>query len=672
MAVKKNSVNLTGKPGDYTYGILNSIERPIIGKAVPSHGSDPWSMLSVVASEFYKVDALKNTGPYRGIVLRVESGPEKKAKTAEQGGALFDDPDDATHYIYNNETVGGDPPELVRIKVRVPELHAHIKAPENWGDVDGDHQLVIDLHPTYVAQTDLVPQPAIGDIVWVDYTNKNDFTDPIYIRPVTEKQHFIELIEGIVSKYAFLNCNKTTAAINMPGIKISDTVPSVNYAANQNYPKGTRTVPPGEITEILEAGESEGIQAPESEISPILAKIAKDAGIVIKAWVGRAAGNGYRNVIVMMPKTTNLDNPFELIYHFHGHASWFSGGTPKHILENMKTLSEQKRNFVLVYPQMPWGGNQKSPNSFLYSSKVNGINDREPGVFLGPPAGTSKGGSFQALNDQVLTVIKEVLKGASQSDESTMQIGFLTVTCHSRGGIALAMIAATGGFMEVKPDKITLGDADYGYGGPPGEYRRTEKTHFNTFTNKDRNRYYNSEFPQELLDPDTQPYGELTPSIRPTDVVWEYYVKGAKKLVEYNLLVISPERRGDSHTESLATFPRAAAQELISRRIGKAVPSSNQKRFVEEYEDGTTASINYVPLNKSHSKIGSEDTIIYAGSREDLPVDNDSGKEINPEDEIPIGGGVGVGYGDGGDEGFLDGENASFEEAPPPEDETEG
>ena len=621
MPNKKTPINPLGKPGDYTYGILNSIDKPAVGRSIDGYGSDIWSMIAQVTGDAFKTDSLANSGPYRGVVLRIESSPED-ITSAE----VFNDPDDATHYIYSNSETGGEPPKLVRIKVRVPELHSHLRAPSAWGDTEGDHHLAIDMHPTYVAQTDAVPEPAVGDVVWVDYTNKNDFTDPIYLQPVTAKQHLIQLVAQVSGKNAFGNCTGTTGGTGYAGI--SDRVPAVNYSANQNYPKGTRKLSEGEATEVIEAGQSNGVMEPEKAIKGLLETMASKNEIIIKAWAGRLDGNGGRNVIVMMPKTTNLSNPFEIIYHFHGAKSWFSYNTPDHIFKNMKTLADDKRNFVLVYIQCPWSG-----EGVKYKTQQAGAGGSEKVVFLSPPFGKSKGGNIIKLHNQVLTVIKEVLKGSPADDQSPLALSFLTITCHSRGGLALAMLAATGQLMQLKPDKITLGDADYGWGGPP-DNRRTGQVIFGKFTEKLTKKNLPEDFPRKLLlekRSEDAEFGLMTPSLRTTDIVYQYYVSKAGKNVEYNLIVIAPSRRGDNANGDRGNFPRSAAQELIRTRLNEQVPTNAMTTF-EPSNGGGTAYITYVPLAISHNEIGMQHAITFVGSDKSVPKASNKDKEVQPEE----------------------------------------
>ena len=59
--------------------------------------------------------------------------------------------------------------------------------PDTIGDKSNDHD-IINMYPTFIAQSDDTPIPEIGSLVWVDYGNKENFSDPIYIKPVIQSQ----------------------------------------------------------------------------------------------------------------------------------------------------------------------------------------------------------------------------------------------------------------------------------------------------------------------------------------------------------------------------------------------------------------------------------------------------------------------------------------------------
>jgi len=84
-----------------------------------------------------------------------------------------------------------DNPVFVEIKVRIPELHSHIAEPSALDDgshTPGPHQPIIDMHDTFIAQTDTLEEPKPGDLVWVDYTDKHNWSGPIYVSMVNSTE----------------------------------------------------------------------------------------------------------------------------------------------------------------------------------------------------------------------------------------------------------------------------------------------------------------------------------------------------------------------------------------------------------------------------------------------------------------------------------------------------
>lgn len=97
-------------------------------------------------------------GPYKGVVLRVDKPPKKSWVSS-----LYD------------KVTGSEVKNYFVLKVRVPELDAHIPEPKSYANEPsssgtGDYEL-IDLHRSYYPR-ELGPEPpTAGEIVWVDFLN---------------------------------------------------------------------------------------------------------------------------------------------------------------------------------------------------------------------------------------------------------------------------------------------------------------------------------------------------------------------------------------------------------------------------------------------------------------------------------------------------------------------
>jgi len=145
----------------YAWGDLNPIEMPASGDRMDSERSDFLRAANVIHTKAYTADLFKNTGPYLAMVLRIEAGAPEPNNFAD------------ISLVEAGQSV------RVQIKARIPEVHAPVMEPAH----SDDHN-IIDMHPTFTAKDNNVPEPKIGELVWVDYQNKQNWTGPIYLGPV--------------------------------------------------------------------------------------------------------------------------------------------------------------------------------------------------------------------------------------------------------------------------------------------------------------------------------------------------------------------------------------------------------------------------------------------------------------------------------------------------------
>jgi len=151
------------------FGDLNQIEKPNTGVSYDASDTTVMGTMQTMLDNQYKNKGFESVGSLKGIVLRVEIGSDKNASSIWSSLPGF-------------KTV-----PLKELKVRIPEVHAALPEPAVYGDTPGPHQRVIDLYPTFVARDEKASLEKIvpGDIVIVDYADKNNLTQPIFIRKVT-------------------------------------------------------------------------------------------------------------------------------------------------------------------------------------------------------------------------------------------------------------------------------------------------------------------------------------------------------------------------------------------------------------------------------------------------------------------------------------------------------
>ena len=147
--------------------------------------------------------------------------------------------------------------------------------------------------------------------------------------------------------------------------------------------------------------------------------------------------NGHRDVIVWIPKTTDLSKDFVIVVWFHGH--W--GYVPKRTFEN-RTLEQlvplaTKKNFVLVLPEMPWSVHTSTPTK------------RNSQLWLKP-------GSFLHFIDQVYSILHVHNNSNTLGDIDYRIVG------HSAGGSTIKRLGMTGDLCKLSPSLVVWSDSSYG------------------------------------------------------------------------------------------------------------------------------------------------------------------------------------------------------------------
>ena len=196
------------------YGVLNFIDKPKIADRVDIDDWNGFGVYRNMVSKTYALDALSNTGPYKAIVLRIETNIIEESSWVSSFFGKF----------LSKKGL----PKFVQVKARIPEIHAALPIPNSLGETSQEHS-IIDLYPTFVAQDENTKVPAIGSVIIVDFGNKNDFTDPIYIKPVINTQVSPGAIGEVSGMSKFKNRCVGELLSNCPE---GDQIPSKNLPAS--------------------------------------------------------------------------------------------------------------------------------------------------------------------------------------------------------------------------------------------------------------------------------------------------------------------------------------------------------------------------------------------------------------------------------------------------------
>jgi hypothetical protein len=157
-------------PKDINNNVLNDFSAAKVSKYYYNvKNTSNISTISRQSKQAYDVSVLpRGRNRLRAFVLRVE-----------------------TRGVVNND---GTPLEFSRdrplpqvvVRARIPEMHAYAPIPGKFGDEGpGFHQAIINnFYPLFTAVDNSVPTPRCGDVIWVDFGNRANLSDGIYIGPV--------------------------------------------------------------------------------------------------------------------------------------------------------------------------------------------------------------------------------------------------------------------------------------------------------------------------------------------------------------------------------------------------------------------------------------------------------------------------------------------------------
>ena len=410
---------------EHPYGQLNDIRKPSVRKRFSLNPSHTFQAMTEAAADHYTPDAFANVGSFRGLVLRVDTATEQ-----EPGGWW------STFF----EGVFAQPPTpLVQIKVCIPELHPY-PIPDTLGDTPGPHQKIIDMYPTFVAQSTAVQEPKPGDLVWVDFGNRQDWSDPYYIRPVME-----EAMGGVGGTNGWCGAGGSYTPSSNTGDHTEGSNKSV--PGHQGLPRLKRVPTPEGKPKLIQTAETDPVPITwwEKESKTLVPGVT---------WIGNLKSNGpndpkhkhgKRSTLVWYANTTDFKQEWELIYWFHGLTGFSQKNFKNRMVPQLTKMVEEGRNFVFVKPELPW--------SYRGTNKTRGA--RQSGAWRTDIKDTW-GGDFVQFHQDILSLphIKE--QGTSPS--------FISCYGHSNGGSALARAAQEGAFKQVGPSRIFFSDSDYGWG----------------------------------------------------------------------------------------------------------------------------------------------------------------------------------------------------------------
>jgi hypothetical protein len=152
-----------------------------------------------------------------------------------------------------------------------------------------------------------------------------------------------------------------------------------------------------------------------------------------------------RDTLLFIPCRTDPSKPVELIYYFHG-LTGFTHKSFNTVMGQIKELMGEKRNFVLVYPELPWSWGDPSV------TEIVGKTDRSKGASgaRNTPWTSQDPGDLEQFHQDSIEIFSQF---------GIRSVGSITMLGHSAGGLAIR--SASSHMNVIGVDKVILSDSDY-------------------------------------------------------------------------------------------------------------------------------------------------------------------------------------------------------------------
>jgi predicted chitinase len=208
------------------YGTLNPVEDANIGRHLDPRNTNATDILKETALAVFKKETLQNSGPMKGIVLRIDNNSNAP------------EPDSWITQVFGSSQVYS----LKVLKVRIPEIHAALPEPSNYGPDAREAHKVIDMYPSFIAANEEISNKPIapGDIALVDFGNRANLSQPIYLGPVISNATPGAVGEKSAQQtFAENKPNKLEAApppgdnVIVPDKKIENQIPQITEAKQE-------------------------------------------------------------------------------------------------------------------------------------------------------------------------------------------------------------------------------------------------------------------------------------------------------------------------------------------------------------------------------------------------------------------------------------------------------
>jgi len=211
-ATKKGKKEVKSEVGQYPRpaGALNAgilKKNPFRPLHTENRSTDIAQIWTESARTAGQTNNVESAGPFLAEVLRVEKTKQDTESVPSSIGALVDS---------TANTGGGDSPtiQLVQIRARIPELE-YIPAPKNPASPDENDEELIEMHPVFTALDSSLPEPKVGDLVWVNFQVNREKQTGIYVGPLSDWVG--AMIKTAIAAAGLFNCTGLTGGAGGPG-----------------------------------------------------------------------------------------------------------------------------------------------------------------------------------------------------------------------------------------------------------------------------------------------------------------------------------------------------------------------------------------------------------------------------------------------------------------------
>lgn len=164
------------------FGVLNPVDDSMSGKYFDPHTTTSLDAIKNATKDFYSEAILNKANRFVGVVLRVDGTTRENNFWDLNYWASL-----TTTQVTKSDK--NEAPNLLQIRVRIPEIHSHLPIPNSLPDVSeksSEHN-TINLYHCFVAESEAITNmgnPEPGSLVIVDFKNRSTLSGPTYYGPV--------------------------------------------------------------------------------------------------------------------------------------------------------------------------------------------------------------------------------------------------------------------------------------------------------------------------------------------------------------------------------------------------------------------------------------------------------------------------------------------------------